>query len=158
MAVRQSDPVVGYMFSIEGEGVTGYFTAIEGIGSEHTIVRHKIVTEAGKEMEIKSPGRLEWGDITLKRGLTTDMAFWGWREQVINGDMNTARKNITITMYDRNYQAIVYWHLDNAWPSKISGISISAESNDFVVEEMVIAHEGMRREGAAGYPAILPAR
>ena len=72
---RESDPVVGYMFSIDANGIKGYFTEISGIGSEHKVVSHKVVQD-GKETEIKTAGRLEWGDITVKKGLTTDMAFW----------------------------------------------------------------------------------
>ena len=150
---REHDPVVGYMFSVDANGITGYFTEISGIGSEHSIVRHKVVKE-GKEMEIKMPGRLEWGDITVKRGLTKDTAFWKWRDMVVHGDLDKARQPCTITMYDRNYNPVVTWNLVNAWPSKMSGISIKADSNDFVVEEMVITHEGITREGAEGYPAI----
>lgn len=150
---REHDPVVAYMFSVDANGITGYFTEISGIGSEHSIVRHKVVKE-GREMEIKMPGRLEWGDITVKRGLTKDPAFWKWRDMVVHGDMESARQACTIKMYDRNYNEVVTWNLVNAWPSKMSGISIKADSNDFVVEEMVITHEGITREGAEGYPAI----
>lgn len=150
---RQNDPVVGYMFAVDVNGITGYFTSIDGIGSEHSVVSQKVMTDKG-EAEIKMPGRLEWGDITVKRGLTGDMGFWEWRDLVVNGDMDTARQNCTITMLDRNYNQIVTWNLNNAWPSKMSGISISTDSNDFVVEEMVITHEGITREGVQGFRAL----
>lgn len=150
---RENDPVVGYMFSIDVNGIKGYFTEISGISSEHSIVRHKVVRD-GKETEIKMPGRVEWSDITVKKGLTADLAFWKWREMVVRGDMEGARQPCTITMYDRNYKPIISWHLVNAWPSKISGISVKADSNDFVLEEMVITHEGIQREGSEGYPTL----
>lgn len=151
---RESDPVVGYMFSIDANGIKGYFTEISGIGSEHKVVSQKVVQD-GKEAEIKTAGRLEWTDITVKKGLTTDMAFWKWREMVVHGELDKARQPCTITMYDRSYKPIVTWNLINAWPSKISGISVKADSNDFVVEEMVITHEGIKREGAEGYPTMV---
>jgi phage tail-like protein len=83
------------------------------------------------------------------------MAFWKWREMVVYGDLEKARQPCTITMYDRTYKPIITWNLINAWPSKISGISVKADSNDFVVEEMVITHEGIKREGAEGYPTVV---
>jgi hypothetical protein len=36
----------------------------------------------------------------------------------------------------------------------MSGVSISTDSNDFIVEEMVITHEGITREGAIGFRAL----
>ena len=49
------------------------------------------------------PGRVEWGEITLKRGLTTNIEFWDWREMVVTGDVASARVDCTITMFDREY-------------------------------------------------------
>ena len=88
---RDNDPVVAYRFQIEVGDIKGYFTEISGIGSEHQIVKHKVVIE-GKEAEVKSPGRLEWGDITVKRGLTRDMSFWKWSDQIVHGDLDIAHK------------------------------------------------------------------
>ena len=150
---RDNDPVVAYRFQIEVGDIKGYFTEISGIGSEHQIVKHKVVIE-GKEAEVKSPGRLEWGDITVKRGLTRDMSFWKWRDQIVHGDLEGARKPCTITMYDSKFSPLIVWNLVNVWPFKMGSISIKADSNDFVMEELVITHEGITREGADGYAAL----
>lgn len=150
---RPNDPVVGYMFSLDVNGISGYFTSVSGIGSEHSVATQKVVTQDGKEIEIKMPGRLTWGDITLKRGLTDDMKFWEWRDKVVHGKIEEARTNCSITMYNRDYTPVVTWNLFNAWPSKMTGITINSDSNDFIVEEMVISHEGLTREGADGMPA-----
>ena len=53
----------------------------------------------GKEVQAKSPGRLTWGDVTLKRGITDDLGFWDWRQMVVDGNVSGARKNCSITMY-----------------------------------------------------------
>jgi hypothetical protein len=51
--------------------VTGYFTEVSGLGSESEIVEHKIMAKGVKEPIVrKIPGRLKWGDIVLKRGIT----------------------------------------------------------------------------------------
>lgn len=157
MAVRLVDPLVGFQFALTVDEVTGYFTEVSGIGSENAVVTHKVVTPDAKEVTLQIPGRIEWGEITFKRGLTTDFQFWTWRELVITGDIVTARRPVTIEMFDRNYNSVVTWTCENAWPSKLSGPSIAADSNDFTVEELTIVHEGLTRTDVSNsIPAVDP--
>lgn len=145
---RDSDPLVSFNFALEVDGpvnVTGYFTEVSGIGSENEVVEHKVVNDHGQEIVQKLPGRLKFGDVTLKRGLTNNMSFWDWRQKVEEGQMDEARANCSIIMFDRNYEPVARWDLENAWPVKVSGPSLSASSNDFGVEELVLTHEGMKR-------------
>jgi phage tail-like protein len=141
------DPLLGFNFMLELEGaVAGYFTECSGIGSEHDIVEQKVVDKQGHEIIRKIPGRLKFTDITLKRGITSDLKIWEWRDQLVKGTVKDARKNCTITMLSRDYQAVAVWHFVNAWPSKVTGPSLKADGNDIGVEEMTIVHEGMFRE------------
>ena len=137
----REDPLVGCQFSLEIQGVIkGYFTEVSGLGSEHDIVEHKVVDESGHDMVMKIPGRLKWSDITLKRGITSSMDVWDWRKQVEDGDVQGARKNGSVVMYDQSYSQIARWNFSNAWPSKVSGPSLNAQNNEFGIEEMVIVH------------------
>ena len=154
---RENDPLVGFQFALTVDGVDGYFTEVSGIGSENAVVTHKVVTPEAKEVTLQVPGRIEWGEITFKRGLTTDFEFWTWRESVITGDMESARKDVTIEMFDRSYTSVVTWTAANAWPSKLSGPTIAADSNDFAIEEMTIVHEGLTRQDVSdSIPALDP--
>lgn len=143
---RLVDPLVGFQFALDVNGMTGYFTEVSGIGSENSVVTHKVVTPEGKEVTLQIPGRVEWGEITLKRGLTTNIEFWDWREKVVTGLVAEARVDCTITMFDREYSPVVTWNIINAWPSKISGPQIAADSNDFTIEELTLVHEGLYRD------------
>lgn len=141
------DPLLGFNFMLELEGaLAGYFTECSGIGSENETVEHKVVDKQGHEIIRKIPGRLKWQDVTLKRGITSDLQIWEWRDTVVQGKMSDARKNITITMLDRTYNPVATWHFNNAWPSKCSGPSLKSDSNEFGIEEVTIVHEGMYRE------------
>jgi phage tail-like protein len=158
MAARLEDPLVGFQFSLDANGMTGYFTEVSGISSENGVATHKVVTAEAKEVTLQVPGRVEWGEITLKRGLTTNVEFWGWRETVVTGDIVGARQDCTITMYDRSYAPVVAWTILNAWPSKLSGPQISADSNDLTIEEMTLVHEGLYRDDMVDMvPAVEPA-
>ena len=141
------DPLLGFNFMLEIEGkLAGYFTECSGIGPENEIVEHKVVDKSGREIVRKIAGRLKWTDITLKRGITSNLQVWKWRDTVTKGDMATARQDITITMMDRMYQPVAIWNFSKAWPSKVTGPAFKADDNNFGVEEIVLVHEGMYRE------------
>jgi len=141
------DPLLGFNFALELEGViAGYFTECAGIGSENEIVEHKVVDKQGHEVVRKIPGRLKWSDITLKRGITKSLQIWEWRQEVINGGVKDARKNISITMMDREYNPVALWNFQNAWPSKVTGPALKSDSNEFGIEEVTLVHEGMYRD------------
>ena len=142
----QGDPLVGFNFGIEVEGIiSGFFTECSGLGSENEVVEHKVVGKGGKEIIRKIPGRLKWGDVTLKRGITGSMDFWEWRKMVEDGKVTNARKNGSIIMYDQEGEEVARWNFERGWPSKISGPSVKTDSNEIVVEEMTIVHEYIKR-------------
>lgn len=143
---RETDPLLGFKFAIEvGGKVGGYFSEVNGIGSEHDIIEHKCVNDKGQEITQLIPGRLKWTEITLKRGITQNLEMWEWREQVELGQMDQARANCSIIMFDRESKPAARWDFERAWPKKVTGPNVKADSNDFGIEEMVIVHEGMKR-------------
>jgi phage tail-like protein len=106
-----------------------------------------VVNEKGVEVVMKMPGRLKWGDITLKRGITSDMQIWDWRKQVEQGDVKGARRNGSIVMYNSTLEERARWDFKNAWPSKVSGPAPKADDNAIGIEELVIVHEYIERVG-----------
>ncbi len=143
----REDPLVGFHFAVDVQGaVTGYFTECSGLGSENEIIEHKVVNEAGVEVVVKQPGRLKWGDIVLKRGITSNMDVWEWRKMVEDGDVLGARQNGSIVMFDQQLTEVARWNFENAWPLKVTGPSVKSDGNEVGVEELTIAHEYIVRE------------
>src|SRR5690606_26588884 len=98
MGARGTDPLVGFHFMLDVQGeVKGLFTEVGGLGSETEVVEHK-VSRDGIDFVQMIPGRLKWGEITLKRGSTAEMDMWSWRAKVEKGDISGARKNGSIIM------------------------------------------------------------
>ncbi len=48
-------------------------------------------------------------------------------------------------MFDQELQERARWNFENAWPVKVTGPSVKADSNEFGIEELVITHEGLSR-------------
>ena len=138
----REDPLVGFHFSVDIQGaVTGYFTECSGLGSETETIEHKVVNDKGVEVVMKVPGRLKWENIVLKRGITSDMQIWQWRQQVENGKVHDARKDGSIVMFDQELKEVARWNFQSAWPVKVTGPSVKSDGNEIGIEELTIAHE-----------------
>jgi phage tail-like protein len=142
----RKDPLVGFHYAIDIQGeVKGYFTECSGIGSENDVIEHKVIDEKGREHIMKIPGRLKWENITLKRGITDNMDIWEWRDKVVEGKVEAARRDGSIIMFDQGLKEVARWNFERAWPTKVSGPSVKSDSSEFGVEEVVLAHEGLFR-------------
>lgn len=147
MAVNNiQDPLIGAWFSIEFQGtISGAFQECSGLSSENEVVEYKASGSNGEFVVKKLPGRPQWGNITLKRGVTSDLQMWQWRQIIEKGDVDAARKNGTLTMYSTKGQPVAKWNFTNAWPTKVTGPSADATTNAVAVEELELAHEGIER-------------
>lgn len=142
----REDPLIGFNFALDVQGaIAGYFTEVSGLGSSNEVIEHKVVNDKGQESVMKIPGRLTWDDITLKRGVTSSLDAWNWRQLVVYGDMDSARKNGSIIMFDRSFNEVARYNFENGWPSSYAGGEVSSEGDNVVIEEITIAHEGLER-------------
>lgn len=62
-----------------------------------------------------------------------------------DGEVDAARKNGSIVMYNQAGQEVARWDFVNAWPSKLNGPSANANNNEVGIEELEITHEGYKR-------------
>jgi phage tail-like protein len=143
----REDPLVAFKFGLEIEGkLSGYFTTVGGIGSESEVIEHKIVNpDSGETIIQKIPGRLTWTEVSLKRGVTSSIDVWQWRQAIVDGKVDDARTNCSVIAYNQANEEIARWNFENAWPSKVMGPDMDSGSTDYMVEEMTIVHEGMTR-------------
>jgi phage tail-like protein len=145
MASRE-DPLTGFHFAVDVQGVIkGFFTECSGLGSEHEVIEHKVVNETGQEVVLKIPGRLKWENITLKRGITSSMDIWDWRKEVTDGNVDSARRDGSIVMFDQTLNEVARWNFERAWPIKVTGPTPKTDSNELGIEELTLGHEGIER-------------
>jgi len=144
---ERNDPLVAFKFGLEIEGkLSGFFTQVTGIGSETEVIQQKVVnSETGESIIRQIPGRLTWTPVTLKRGVTSSMDIWEWRQAVVDGKIEEARINCSVIAYDQENTEIARWNFDNAWPSKVVGPEMDAGSADYMIEDVTIVHEGVSR-------------
>jgi phage tail-like protein len=92
----------------------------------------------------KLPGLAKYPNVTLKRGITGSTDLFEWWKSVRDGQVQ--RRNVTITLLDEQRQAVLRWHLRDAWPVKIEGPTLNATGNEVAIETLELAHEGLEIE------------
>lgn len=139
------DSIAGYTFKIEIDDhqEIAQFKEVSGLSSEIQVIEHRENTIAGKEVIKKLPGQKKAEPITLKRGTTDSPKLWEWHKKVMEGKIDEARKNASIVLFDYAGGEIRRFNLTNCWPSKVSIGALQAGSNDILMEECVIVHEGV---------------
>jgi phage tail-like protein len=147
VGVGREDPLVAFKFGLEVEGkFSGFFTSVSGIGSENEVLYEKIENPQTGETIIRAhAGRLSWTPITLERGITTSTEIWDWRQQVVVGDVDGARVDCSIVAYDQSNQEIARWNLVDAWPSSMIGPVMEEGGTSYMIEQVILVHEGMTR-------------
>lgn len=144
--MAEQNPLVSAWFGVEFQGqINGAFRECTGLGSENDVVEYKASGPRGEFVIKKVPGRMKWNNITLKRGITDTMDMWQWRKMVEQGNLDGARKNGSIVMFNQQGTEVARWDFVNAWPSKLTGPSANAGNNEVAIEELELTHEGYER-------------
>jgi phage tail-like protein len=134
------------IFVLEIDSVEmGSFRKVSGIESETETIEYKEVTKDGRMIIRKQPGAMKWSDITLERRIDSSHDLWTWRKQVIDGDIDKARRHGSIVAKDSKMTEVARWNFTSGWPSKWTGADFDAGANDVATEKVVITHEGIER-------------
>jgi|SRR5882672_3124284 len=143
MPRRPTDPFASYNFKLEIAGITvAGFSECTGLNREQNVIDYR---EGPEGLAIrKLPGLSKFGNITLKRGITTDKTIYTWNDQVHKGDIE--RKNISIVLQNEKHDEVVRWNVVNAWPSKYMAPDLKATANEVAIESVELTHEGLERQ------------
>ncbi|MQA90387.1 MAG: phage tail protein [Gemmatimonas sp.] len=100
---------------------------------------------------IQRVGPGKYSRITLKRGMLygtdnkVDAVLWGWLQGILTGARPVTRYDGTIQLMGHDQgKVLATWAFDRGIPAKISGPQLNSKSGDIAIEELQIAHEGLR--------------
>lgn len=140
------DPVATYSFALELQSVTeAVFRDASGFSTENEVIEYKQQSKDGKTIYHKIPGNLKWSNITLKRGITDNLSLWEWRKKIVDGQVETQRKDGSIVGYSADGKEVVRYNFRRGWPCKWDSGEMNAGSNEVIIETLEIAHEGFER-------------
>jgi phage tail-like protein len=118
------------------------------IGGAESVGLFKEVTGFDSEVEVAAfdaEGKPKWSDIELKRGVEADVGLLEWAKTAEEQGADAARTDATIELLDSDGTPLATYSLINAWPKKYTGVGLHAKGTDVAMEELTVAHEGVRR-------------
>ncbi len=125
----------------------GAFQECSGLQVEMDVQEYQ---EGGRnDGVIRRVGRARYSNIVLKRGMFYDRdgqvndALWKWLQDIVSG-RPVARYDGIIEVKNRDATVVATWVFDRGLPAKISGPQLNARTGEIAIEELHIAHEGLR--------------
>lgn len=139
------DPAPEYKFYIEIDGlVEGSFAECSGIRAEREILP---VKEGGVNTYVhKLPGRISYGDITLRKGVMFTIEFWDWFAEGM-ADGVVKRRDLTIIQYSSYFNMPARWYnVRKAYPVSWEASALRADSNQLAMESLTLTFETIEAE------------
>jgi phage tail-like protein len=100
---------------------------------------------------VRRVGRGKYSHIVLKRGMLfsdggeVDNQLWRWIQDVLRGVRPVARYDGVIEVLSADRQdTVATWTFDRGLPQKVGGPQLNGKSGEIAIEELTIAHEGLR--------------
>lgn len=101
---------------------------------------------------IKRVGRAKYSAIVLKRGMfyssggMVNNVLWEWLQNAVAGKRPVERYDGTVKVMRSGLDPAATWIFDRGLPLKIRGPELNAKTGEVAIEELHIAHEGLRLE------------
>jgi phage tail-like protein len=112
---------------------------------------HEISEGGRNDGTVRLIGRGKYSNIVLKRGMlypvggTAVSELWSWLQGVLSGQRPVVRYDGVIEVLDNTSNSVVAtWLFDRGLPAKVMGPALNAKSGEIAIEELTIAHEGLR--------------
>lgn len=154
------DPYKNYKFRIKWDGqyVAG-LSKMSPLTRTTQVVSHR---EGGDpSTSRKSPGRTEYGSVTMERGVTHDTAFEEWANKVWNyeGGFGTEssladfRKDVIVDVFNEAGQKVLSYKLFRCWISEYTALpELDAGGNAIAIQHIKLECEGWVRDTAVTEP------
>ena len=136
------DPLASYSFGVEITGVTiAQFKECAGLGVSVSVIENRANQAGGQPVLQKLPGSVKYDDIHLSRGKVADTAFWTWMKTVQEGNIDQARKDGSIILFDYARGEVSRFNFFSGWPSRVEVGKLSAGADQVLLESVVICVE-----------------
>ena len=116
-------------------------------GLEMSLEVHEYTQGGGNDAVLKFPTRMKPGNVTLKRGLTTDTTLWDWFYAFALG--TGRRRDGLITVQNAAHAKVAQWGFRRGLPLKYSGPQLVAAQSNVAIESIEISHEGLYLVGGS---------
>lgn len=170
--------VTANRFYVEMESeIKASFTECQGLGVK---LKREAYMEGGvNDQQRIVVGQAEFTDVTLKRGVTSDLAFLEWISHLLpqlidkppansNASKSAAskptgakpkaskltRRNVNILVFNQAGDTMQCWTLIGAVPVGWKAPTLQANANTGAIEELTLAYEGLKVSQPSGSKGV----
>lgn len=123
---------------------SGSFSECSGL---EATMEPKVIKEGGRNYgAAQRVGKVSFGNVVLKRGITSNRDLWRWFE-LVSGRASAYRLTTTLKIRGpepRQGDPVMWqWQLKHCLPVKFRVPTANASSNEIAIEELHLAHEGL---------------
>jgi phage tail-like protein len=137
---QRTDPYRNFNFVVEIDGLgQAEFSEVLLPEASADVIEYREGGEAGAVRKL--PGRVHFGNLVLRWGITTSRELYDWWRTVQDGQAQ--RRNLSVILLDEGRNPVKRWNFLNAWPARYQASSLAAVGHNVVIEMLEIAHEGM---------------
>lgn len=126
----------------------GAFQECSGLEIEQDVQEY---LEGGLNDEvIKRVGRAKFQPLVLKRGMLhsqqgqIDGRLWRWIQEVVGGVRPVVRLGGTVQVMSVGDEVVARWEFWKGLPARLRGPELNAKTGEVAIEELHIAHQGLR--------------
>ena len=135
----------GSTLSAIGRAALGGFSEASGLEMSLEVEDYK---EGGRNDTVhKFPTRITWANLRLKRGIALSDDLWQWHYGFVEG--GGQRRDLTVTLMNDLREPVRVWQVRRGLPVKWTGPAMNAARGEVAVEELEIAHEGLKLVSAS---------
>jgi len=125
----------------------GAFQECSGLDVELDV--QELVEGGRNDGVIRRVGRAKFQPLILKRGMFyTDDAvnsdLWDWLQDISSGVRPVRRYDGVIEVMSVGLDVVARWIFERGLPTKLTGPQLNARTGEVAIEELHIAHEGLK--------------
>jgi phage tail-like protein len=129
---------------------TGGFAECTGLEVEMEVAEYP---EGGhNDAVVQRAGRAKYPRLVLKRGMllgsggAAEPELWRWIQDTVAGLRPIRRYDGFVQVLDAQRTPVATWRFRRALPAKLVGPQLNARTGEVAMEELHLAHEGLRLE------------
>jgi phage tail-like protein len=98
-------------------------------------------------------GGVSYGQLALKRGMTTNLDLWKWFEKMVQKGQTGYRTSATVVIRAANQSDLAVFDITGCLPVKLKAPALNAKDGLVAIEEMQIAYESLSLRGSIAQTA-----
>jgi phage tail-like protein len=137
-----ADSLEGFSFLVRWGGTRTGMLRVSPLRWSTSVVDHRSGSYILNPTQ-KAPGLAAYTPITVEREIVPgDMEFQTWAGEVANAAGGDFRRDVTITVLDREGNPVIVFQLRNCWPSGYEAISeLNANSTGMLTEQLTLEYD-----------------